>query len=897
MKLSITSLLMIALSVSAAVPAPAVSDPDSTADPLKNPPSPYTYDAVKLETGSISIDGKLDEEAWQKAETISGFTQRIPDTGMASTEKSEVKIIYDSDAIYIGARLHNASPETITSTLFRRDGDGYSDWFFAGIDSYNDQRTAFVFALNPRGVQKDLLIYNDNRQDLSWDAVWQSASNVEDGIWSLEMRIPLSQIRYNDDKEKGTNSWGINFSRYIADRDEEAYWAPTPPDDSGIVSKFGRLARLENLPNKNQLEVMPYLSSQLRRTPFTSGNPFVNEYEPALNAGADIKYGLTSNITLTATINPDFGQVEADPAEVNLSAFETFFSERRPFFLEGTEIFDFTTNSMLRLGDVPTIFYSRRIGRSPGGSVPAGVSYSDVPESTPITGAVKLSGKTSQGWSVGFINALTREQQASYSTANGDILSSPVEPLTNYSLARIQRDFNGGNTVAGILFNSVLRDNSNPDLAQIMTDRAFTAGMDGEHRWSDNTYRLVGRFAFSNVTGTSDVITSLQRNSARYYQRPDAGNLSVDNSLTSLSGFYGDLMFTRQTRHWISQFRAYRVTPGFEVNDLGFQTTADRTTTTAMQLYQQPNSSISWLRNFNVFVFSANTLNSEGKYVNNLQGSGGSFRFRNFWSLSTEMFASIRSYDDRLTRGGPLAKRPASLSNVVVLSSDNRKDLQVRIFARQQIDEQDGYSRSGSVRIRYRPHPAGNISIEPSYSQRKSATQYTSTVISPEKDATFGARYLFADIRQQTLSATVRVEWTFSPTLSLQMFAQPFISTGRFSRFKELDSPGTMNYSVYGEDAGTVSLNEETNMYEMTPSDSGDTFTVRNPDFNVRSLLGNAVVRWEYRPGSTVYFVWSQSRSSYRNNGSMDIREDFGDLFGTSASHIFLVKFSYWLGS
>jgi hypothetical protein len=878
--------------------APAGSDPaDSTDLAPEKAPAVFTYKANHMEKGSILLDGKLDESAWRQTGTISGFTQRIPDTGQPSTQQTEVKVLYDDDAIYIGAVIRYSSADSIASTLFRRDGDGYSDWFFAGIDSYNDHRTAFVFALNPRGVQKDLLIYNDSREDISWNAVWQGESVVEENVWYLEMRIPLSQLRYNESSEQISEGWGINFSRYIAERDEVSYWAPTPPDDSGIVSKFGRLTDLKNLPKKNQLEIVPYLSSQVRRSPFSAGNPFLNEYEPSLQAGADVTYGLTSNLTLSATLNPDFGQVEADPAEVNLSAFETFFSERRPFFLEGTEIFDFSTNSMLRLGDVPSIFYSRRIGRAPQGRIPLTAEFSNMPESTPIVGAMKLSGKTSDGWSIGFLNAVTREQQAAYTNGSGETLSASVEPFTNYSVARFQRDFNGGNSVAGIIFNSVLRENSDPNLSGLLADNAFTGGLDGQHRWNDNKYQLSGRLAMSHVSGSSDVIRALQQSSARYYQRPDAENLSLDESRTTLSGMYGDIMLTRQTRNWISQIRAYHVTPGFEVNDLGFQTIADRTTTTAMQIYQQTSTPLSWLRNFNAFMFTANTFNSGGDYVNNLHGVGGSFRFSNFWSLNTELFGSVRSMDDRLTRGGPIAQRPASVSSTAILSSDNRKQLQVRLLARRQADELGGFSNTGSIRFQYRPHPAANISVEPSFSVRENKTQYVSAVASPEQTATFGKRYIFADLRQQTLSAIVRMEWTFSPSLSFQMYGQPFISSGHFSRFKELDRPASMNYSVYGEDSGSISYNGDTNRYEVNASAAGDRFQLPNPDFNVRSLLGNAVIRWEYRPGSTLYFVWSQARNGYRNSGSLDVRDTFSDLFSTPATHTFLVKFTYWLGS
>ncbi|PKD44003.1 DUF5916 domain-containing protein [Rhodohalobacter barkolensis] len=858
-------------------------------------PAEYQLQAHRVEPGAVSIDGYLEESIWESARVATNFTQHTPDTGEPASQKTEVRFLYDDDYLYIGARMYDQNPDEIAATLFRRDGNEYSDWFLVGIDSYNDNRTAFVFGVNPRGVRKDYLIYNDNQDDMSWDAVWEASASIDDDGWTAELRIPLSQLRYNGEVGK-MKSWGLNFSRAIARNGEESFWAPTLPDDSGIVSNFGRVTNLRELPEKNRLEVLPYLSGQLDRSPGDHQNPFYKQHDPSFNLGGDIKYGLSSNMTLTATVNPDFAQVEVDPAVVNLSAFETFYPERRPFFLEGSEIFSFGFSSNIDLGDTPRLFYSRRIGRAPQGPVPGDPQFIDRPSQTPIAGAIKLSGKTSDGWSLGLLNALTLEQSASYSAEGDDIQNVSVEPLSNYTVGRLQRDFREGHTVVGLMANSLYRDLSIPSLESTLTDQAFSGGLDFEHSWQDRKYRFNGRFAGSHVSGDPEVINRLQRSSARYFQRPDAGHLNLDPDLTSLQGLYGDVMFTSQTRHWMSQFRAYQITPGFEVNDMGFQSAADRRAMTGMLIHMQP-SPIGILRNFNVWAATANSWNTDGDYVMNLHGTGGSFRFQNFWSLNYELLGGVRSLDDRLTRGGPLAQSPSSIRLNMNVSTDSRKDFRTTVQFNQVRSELGDWSQHFGLTLRYRPHPAASISLVPSLSRNFNKTQYIAAISDPNATATFGNRYVFAELEQTTLATAIRLEWTFTPDISLQMFAQPFVSVGSFDRFKQLERPKSMDYSVYGEDIGTVSYDDVSRRYEIDPDGSGDaTFDFGNPDFNFRSLRGNAVVRWEFRPGSTIFFVWQQNRTSRESIGSLNMGHDYGELFRTPADHTFMVKFSYWLG-
>jgi hypothetical protein len=856
----------------------------------------YHINAHRVESGVITINGLLDEAVWQQAEVVTGFTQTSPNPGDPATERTEIRVLYDDSAIYIGARMYDSALDSIAATLFRRDGQGYSDWISVGIDSYNDRRTAFIFAVSPRGVRSDMMIFNDNQFDNSWDAVWEAAANIDEEGWTAEMRIPLSQLRYNGDETDGERSWGINFLREIARKGEESFWAPTPPEASGIVSRFGRLGNIRDLPTSRRLEFLPYASAQLDRAPGNPENPFYRQNDPGYKLGADIKYGIGSNLTLTATINPDFGQVELDPAVVNLTAFETFFPERRPFFLEGSEIFNFGYNSNVQMGNEPRILHTRRIGRTPQGRIPGSALFAEDPTQTPIAGAVKLSGKTSDGWAVGVLNALTLEQTARF-TPDGEVIESVVvESLSNYTVARIQRDFRDGQTVAGVMFNSLLRDGGSPALQEMLSGRALSGGIDFEQSWSDRKYRINGLLAGSHISGEPAAMARFQRSSARYYQRPDAGHLELDPTQSSLSGLYGDVMFNSNTRHWFTQFRALQISPGFEVNDMGFQSAADRRTFSGVISRQEP-SPMGIFRNFNAWVFGAGSWNTAGDPLTNFVGVGGYFNFANFWTANMNLMNGFRATDDRLTRGGPLAGHPADKRLEFFLATDHRKDLRISPSVSLRTTELGEYRTSLRTSVRYRPHEAATITVTPEWSRNFNATQYITRVADERAADTFGSRYVFADLHQTTVSASVRVEWTFTPDLSLQLFAQPFVSAGEFSAFKELSRPGSLRYDVYGTDKGTAEFLPEANRYRIDPEGDGTgEFEIENPDFNFRSLRGNAVVRWEFRPGSTLFLVWQQTRSSREETGVFDAGNDFGELFRSPASHTFLVKFSYWFG-
>ncbi|HET9683444.1 MAG TPA: DUF5916 domain-containing protein, partial [Gemmatimonadaceae bacterium] len=422
---------------------PATSRAQQATSATKAAPAVSRTMRAARRTGAITIDGKLDEAAWSSAEPSGGFVQSYPKPGVTAPDQTEIRVLYDDDALYVGIRMYDAHPDSIAAGLARRDATAatgiYSDWVHLIIDSYHDRRTAFRFSTTPRGVQKDVYTFNDGSEDINWDAIWEVGTRVDSLGWVAEYRIPLSQLRFGGSKDVD-RVWGFQVQRDIARRNERDTWAPWTPSDGGFVSRFGDLAGLAGIGVPERLEVTPYVSSTVTSAPGDGADPFYRHVDNRPKVGGDLKYGLPGGLTLSATINPDFGQVEVDPAVVNLSAFETSFPEKRPFFLEGSDVFSF--GQVVRQNDYngQTFLYSRRIGRQPQLGVPTGTEYADMPTQTTIASAAKVTGKTGP-WTVGILDAVTTEQRARVFATSGERYDRPVEPLTNYFAGRVKRDF------------------------------------------------------------------------------------------------------------------------------------------------------------------------------------------------------------------------------------------------------------------------------------------------------------------------------------------------------------------------------------------------------------------------------------------------------------------------
>ncbi|HEX6558951.1 MAG TPA: DUF5916 domain-containing protein [Longimicrobiales bacterium] len=850
--------------------------------------------AVRLIGAAPSIDGKLTESVWLLSPAGTDFIQTKPNPGKPATEKTEIRFAYDDAAIYIAARMYDSHPDSIVAQLARRDDDVYSEWVFVAIDSYFDRRTAFTFGLNPKGVKVDVLLFDDTNDDESWDAVWDGAARVDSLGWTAEFRIPLSQLRFSPtDKTPGVETvWGMDVQRRIARRNEESFWSPIRSDANAVVSAFGELRGIAGLQPPRRMEVLPYTMSRLTHAPGESANPFYHRNDGSFGAGADVKLGVTSDLTLTATINPDFGQVEADPSVVNLTAYETFFPEKRPFFVEGFDIF----RAGIGVGDGDngnqSLFYSRRIGRAPQGEVPDNAQYSDYPQAATILGAAKLSGKTRSGWSIGGLSALTTSETAQYtddtSTQQREVV---VEPLTHYGVARVIKDFSKGQDAIGGVFTAVNRDL--PDNLKFLRANAYAGGLTGRHRWQNGNYQFSSFLMGSHVSGDTSAINQTQRSSARYFQRPDNDHVTYDPTRTSLSGLAGGLELLKMGGgHWRYGGALNVRTPGFEVNDLGFMQGTDQVLQVGYAGYDQYQPG----RYFNRWDVNVNqwlgwTFGGErNSFGGNINASG---ELKN----TADLWASVNREQEVLSesalRGGPAFMRPGYTNYHGGYDSDERKAVNYWFdFNYRDEDATDAHGFGIYPGLRLRASNQMELRLNPGISWDNSAWQYVDAINVAGAD-----RYVFAALHQVTTSLTFRMSYTFTPNLSLQMYAEPFISAGEFSNFMEVANPRAARFQDRFTTYSGVVYDSNANEYAIDRDGNGSSdFTIGNPDFNYRALRSNMVLRWEYRPGSALFLVWSQGRERSADYGAYSFRRDADRLFAAQPTNVLLIKASYWLG-
>ncbi|MFL5539536.1 MAG: DUF5916 domain-containing protein [Longimicrobiaceae bacterium] len=849
----LTGLLVLLL---AALPAAA----QQRAPGAPQSPAPV-LEAVRITGAPPVLDGRLDDAAWAGAPAATGFVQRRPNAGAAATAPTEVKVLYTPGALYVAARMSDR-PDSIAAQLARRDASSiYSDWAFVLLDSDNDSRSAYVFAVNPRNVQRDYILAEDGTADPQWDAVWEVKTAVDSAGWTAEFRIPLSQLRFDPRQ----NRWGVNFSRTVARREEQDYWSPTPPDAPGFVSRFGVLAGLTGLSSPTRLELRPYAMSRVTRAPGDAANPFYSRNEPTVSAGLDLRYALTPSFTLTATANPDFGQVEADPSVVNLTNFETSFSEQRPFFVEDASIFDFNMG-----GAAGQLFYSRRIGARPHGSVPGGAQFSDMPDGTTILGAAKVSGKSSNGWTLGVMDALTGRESARYTDAEGKVLDVPVEPLTNYAVARVIRDFRHGGSALGGIVTTVNRQLDGTGL-DFMRSSAITGGVDGRHRFGNGNWEVNGYLVGSRIAGSPASILSVQRNSGHYFQRPDAPHLEVDSTATSMSGFVTNLELDKiGGGNWRGEAGVRARSPGVEINDFGFQNQTDRLEEYTILEYDQYKPG----RTFRSWLLGASqrsqwTFGRERVSTNGMLW--GSFQLKNFWSGSVEMGRDAEALSTSELRGGPALILPGRTYLNTALQGDRRRRLSWLLAVNGAMqDETDAHSLSVATQLDLRASPQVQLSLTPSIAWNRVAAQY----IRQGSDDAGVRHYYFGELDQTTAALTARLSYTLTPRLSLQFYGQPFISAGRYDNPLEVADPRAGTFAERFIPATLSSL----------------------PDFNVKQFRSNAVLRWEYRPGSTLFVVWNSALSQQATDGSFRLVDDVRTLFGSDGTNTLLIKLSYWFG-
>jgi hypothetical protein len=850
--------------------------------------------AVRI-SSKIVVDGRLDETEWQQAVPATGFVQRDPDEGKPATEETEIRILYDDDAIYVGARMFDREPARIARRLTRRDGDteGIADAIIIGFDPHHDHLTGAAFQVTAAGSQFDEILDNDEDSDSTWDAVWDAAVAIDDKGWTAEFRIPFSQLRFPAAERQ---VWGFHAVRIIQRKNEESWWVPIPKKDSGVVSRAGHLTGLDAVRSRRHLDVLPYATARSEISGTAApDDPFNSGRHASAGAGLDLKWGFTSNMTLDATVNPDFGQVEVDPAVVNLTAFETFYEEKRPFFIEGSQAFSKFgrngSNGFMGFNRTnPTLFYSRRIGRSPQGRAPG--EYVDRPESTTIIGAAKLTGKTRSGWTVNFIDAATSREWAD--TATGPSRNHlEVEPFTNYVAARARRDV-GQRAGFGVLATSVNRDLQDPALATQLADSALVLGGDGHYFLSaERDYVVTGSFSTSRVGGTADATTRLQRSSARYYQRPDATHLAYDPTATSLSGWNLQSDFNRNGGTVRPNASFWAVSPGFEVNDAGYVTNVDRMGMHAAVVWLKPTPD-RFTRNRSLVLAKWNTWNFAGDAMGDGYFASFDSTFSNYWSLEAGAHFGPEAYSDRLNRGGPMMRVPAFATLSAEIRSDDRKAVEFGLDGSYETRPDGSWSAEGQFDVTMKPIPSLSISLEPTWNRQFNNTQYVRTVADAAVTSTYGARYVFAGLDQTELSMDTRINVILSPRMSLQAYLQPLFSVGRYTGFKQAAMPRTADYLTYGVDLGTIAFDQDAGVYRVMPGDGGSPFLIANPDFNFKSLRVNAVYRWEFRPGSTLYVVWTQLREDEVSDGQFAFNRDIAKLMRAPSDNVFMVKMSYW---
>lgn len=839
------------------------------------------------------IDGVLDDAAWDVVEWSSDYVQNEPDNGAAPTEQTKMKITYDEKNLYVVFLCLDKDPDGIVKRLSRRDGfEG--DWVELNIDSYNDDRTGFSFTITAAGVKGDEFISrNGNNWDGSWNPIWYVKTAITSEGWVAEMRIPLSQLRFGNEEEQ---VWGIQSTRRYFRGEERSLWQPIVQNAPGWVSEFGELRGIKGIKPQKQIEIQPYVLGQLDTYEKEAGNPFRDGSDVMGAVGLDAKIGITNDLTLDLTINPDFGQVDADPGAIALDGFEIFFDERRPFFVENKNIFDYEFG-----GNQDNLFFSRRIGRSPQGNTTtddAKGEFEDFPNNSTILGAAKFSGKTKDGWSVGLLESVTakeyseieldeRESVLNELPERGTERKELVEPLTNYLVGRVQKDFNNRNSFIGGIFTATHRDLE--DNLSFLHKSAYTGGIDFKHNWKERKYYIEGSAVLSQVNGSPEAITETQQSIVHLFQRIDAEHVSIDTTKTSLTGTGGRLEIGKGSGDFQYEFGGNWRSPELELNDLGFLRQADeiRQYASAVQLFNTPTS---WFRRANISVYQSSVYDFEGNFNSFYYQLNAFVNFKNNWFIETGAENNGRDYSKSFLRGGPRFKNNGDNLGFLYAGTDSRKKLSSTVgYVFGQAREKNFSFTRYELRLQYQPLNSLQLNMTSKYESRPHKTQYVA-----QRDFNTTKRYITGNIDFETISTVFRVNYTINPNLSIQYYGEPFIARGRYSKFNYVKDPTAKNIDDRVQEYGTHQISFQDDEYSIDENNDGTSeYSFGKPDFTAAQYRSNVVVRWEYIPGSEIFFVWSQGI-----DGSGDGRNDFGkiidtQIFGQKPQNTFLIKATY----
>ena len=843
--------------------------------PFKQP----VYTTQRLSTPPPIIDGKLDDECWKKGTWAGNYHQWMPEEGARPTYPTELNIQYDDKYLYIAIRAFDGEPKKIIRRSGARD-EQVGDMVGLTFDSNHDFRTGYEFSVTSWGQKIDVILYNPFNFDFNWDAVYKVKTGLEDSAWVAEYQIPLSQLRYSNKKEQ---VWGMHAWRVISRLSEEDNWEQQYKNSPGILYNFGELRGIEGLKRSRRIEIMPFVLGKFSTMQAQAANPFTrNGRAWSGNAGLDAKIGVSSNFTINLTVNPDFGQVESDPSMMNLTAFETFYQEKRPFFLEGLTIFDYKL-------DDQSLFYSRRIGHTPSLTYPSNdTTFVKSPEKTAILSAFKFSGTTSRGLSIGLIQSITANETAQLSNPEGKITSKQVEPLTSYTVVRIQKGYNSGNTIFGGIITSVNRSINDPKL-DFLSRNAYTGGLDLLHYWNDKKNYIDARLLGSNINGSNQAITALQESSTRYYQRPGADYLGFDTSKTHLNGYGGKFKLGRISKiHWNFYTGISWLSPGLELNDIGYMTFADQIKNDNDIIYQTTKP-VSIFHSYSLELDQFNLWNFNGTYLGSGARLNFSSEYKNNWTFNTSLIYNTNSIDPRFLRGGPQMKIPYIISELGTASTDpSKKTILIFSYNYQARGSNSATSYSIGPGISVRPLQVLTIGVTANIARNHDLLQYITAL-----DYMSQKRYIFGTIDERTVGLTFRINLNISPEFSVQYYGSPFISRGTYSEFKHITDPSaesfTDRFKVYDyalQPSGNYNLDEN--------GDGIADYNIANPDFNFQQFRSNLVVKWEYRPGSFIYLVWSNDRTGTTGSSGTSYRQSLNQLMNISPNNIFLIKLSYW---
>jgi hypothetical protein len=845
----------------------------------KSSPRQPTYTTSRLSSPRPVIDGKLDDECWKNGTWAGDYHQYIPNEGAKPTYPTELNIQYDDKNLYVAFRAFDAEPEKISRLSGVRD-ENVGDEVGITFDSYRDYRTGFEFTITAWGQKVDLVLFNPANWDFNWNAIWKGKTGVEDSAWVAELEIPFTQLRYSNKDEQ---VWGLHTWRWISRFQEESNWEIQSKTGPGMLYNFGELKGIRGLRKSRRIEIMPFVLGDLKTLKKEPGNPFTENGKIwGGNLGLDAKIGISSNFTVDLTVNPDFGQVESDPSVMNLSAFETFYEEKRPFFLEGLTIFNYDF-------DDQSLFYSRRIGHSPSLTInPNDTLYVNSPDKTTILSAIKFSGTTSKGLSVGLIQSITANEYARFSNITGSRSSMKVEPFTNYMVARIQKGYNAGNTVLGGMLTSVNRFGEEKEL-EFLSDDAYTGGLDLLHHWKDKEFFLDAKLTGSYVSGSRQSIASLQESSARYYQRPGAGYLDYDTTRTSLSGLGGKLRIGKGSKgFWRYSTGVTWLSPGLELNDIGYLKSTDAIDQESEVSYFV-NKPVSVFHTYSITLEQFNSWNFNGTYL----GSGGHLslysEFRNNWIFNANLILHSKAIDTRILRGGPEMMMPYSITTSGSAKTDPSKKLIFEFsYSYEGSGNNSGASYTLEPGISFRPVNSLKITVASTYEDNQNSLQFVDT-----KNYLSEKRYILGNIDQQTFGLTFRLDLNLTPEFSVLYYGSPFISRGSYSDFKRVTVPDARNYNSRFVVFNNPQLSGNNFGLDENNDNVAD-YYIGNPDFNFHQFRSNLVAKWEYRPGSYIYLVWSSDRTGRSNYSDASFADSFSLLKNVFPNNIFLIKLNYW---